>query len=699
MKNRSVSRGSLLICVLFAWALGCSDGESTIQGNNGGGDADADAMASDSMSSDTSADEDTAEPTIESLALEPQLLELTSANGSRPTGEFDVVATYSDGSESPYSEPVSYEIDDPNLGRIVEDLGDFTASGVAGGEATVTATPADSAFGPLTATVRVQYEQTIEGDNLPADYAQKFASSQADAAVGPDVVYPLDGAVMPQNVFPADIQWNRGAQGDLFKITLSKPGAEITAFIAHTGADFKNHWLVDDGAWNVLAQTEPGEPLSIRVERWLSAEDRTVHDDSDITMSFAPGSLAGTIYYWAVQEGRIKRINDGSGTAESFMPTPPLDRTDTARCVGCHAVSNSGRYMVGRLGGGDNIGAIFDLTKDLTGNPPPTEYPLANDGSNWWFASWKPDDSRIAVSRRVPNVGDGLYILDPATGQFVTPQTGALPQTNVTHPAWAPDNSLITYVSEANEWGAGHTQGNLSVVDVQGADSFGAPRQLKTAAEVNNAPNAYPGGSAISYPTWSPDAQYIAFAHGDGGRSDRHHAALYIMKRDGTGVARLNNANQGLQTDYNFQPSFSPFEEGGYYWLSFLSRRSYGNAEVGNRGMAPQPPQIWVTAIEKNPSPGSDPSQVSYWLPGQNPRSSSISADWAPQACRPDGESCSVGSQCCSGECTPDSDGNQVCSPTPEDRCREFGETCNASSDCCSETALCLGNACVQSGG
>jgi hypothetical protein len=697
MSLRRICIGLLASAFVMLSVVGCTDSEVNVRNN---GDGDSDATASDTKDESDTSEPDTSEPTLDSLAIEPQLLELTSTEGSRPTGDFDIIATYSDGSEENYRGAVEFDMDNPNLGYIDEDVGDFTASGVAGGEATVTATPLDvPGFEPMTATVRVQLEYTVEGPNLPADYAQKFGSSQVDAAAGPNVVYPLDGVVMPQNVYPADIQWTRGVQNDVFKITLSKSGATVEAFVAHTGTDFQNHWLVAEEPWNALAQTEPGEPLAIRVERWIAAEDRTVRDERDLSMTFAPGSLAGSIYYWAVQEGRIKRIDDGSGTADSFMPTPPFDKDNSERCVGCHSVSNSGRYMVGRLGGGDNIGAIFDLTKDLTGDPPPTEYPLTSDGANWWFSSWSPDDSRVAVSRRIPGVGDGLFILDPLTGQFVTPQTGSLPQTNVTQPAWAPDDSLIAYVSNANEWGAGHTQGDLSVVPVQGQDSFGAPQVLKTAADVNNAPTAHPGGNTISYPTWTPDAQFVAFAHGDGGRSDRHNAALYIMKRDGTGVARLNNANQGLQTDYNFHPNFSPFEEGGYYWLSFLSRRPYGNGEVGNLGQSPQPPQIWVTAIEKNASPGSDPSQVAYWLPGQAPRSSSISADWAPQACRPDGDACSVGSQCCSGECTPNASGDQVCSPTPPDNCREEGETCNATSDCCSETARCLANACIEVGG
>ena len=72
--------------------------------------------------------------------------------------------------------------------------------------------------------------------------------------------------------------------------------------------------------------------------------------------------------------------------------------------------------------------------------------------------------------------------------------------------------------------------------------------------------------------------------------------------------------------------------------------------------------QIWVTAIRDDAAPGTDPSSVPYWLPGQNTQSANISAYWAPRACRPDGESCSVGTECCGGDCRPPAGGGDpVC--------------------------------------
>ncbi|MBZ0115718.1 MAG: hypothetical protein K8H88_01895 [Sandaracinaceae bacterium] len=76
-------------------------------------------------------------------------------------------------------------------------------------------------------------------------------------------------------------------------------------------------------------------------------------------------------------------------------------------------------------------------------------------------------------------------------------------------------------------------------------------------------------------------------------------------------------------------------------------------------------------------------------------RPRNISAYWAPRACRPDGEGCSVGSECCGGDCRPNMDGVLVCAPPPPDQCRMVNQTCSSDEDCC-EGLVCFGNVCVM---
>lgn len=645
----------------------------------------------DGSSIDTGTRADAGDPRdrdVVSIVVEPPTAELVSIDGSMPEQTFTVVATLRDGTTRAAFAPL-FELDSREIGDIDAAGGLFVANGIIGGTATVTASVL-GASGTLaaTATVTVRLERTVLVPGAPADAATRFGGATVtDPARAADIVYPLDGAVMPQNVYPAEVQWLLGVAGDLFRVTLSKPHVSIVGYLLHDGAAFRNGWLVDEAAWRSLAQTDPDDTARITVDRWEAATGEVI-GSTPVSTRFARAALAGSIYYWDIEAGRIVRINDGTATREAIMPSPPV-ALDGARCVGCHTVSTSGRYMAGRLGGGENIGAVFDLTSDLTGDPPPTMFPIGGSSIHWWFSSWSPDDTRMVITT-LESSARALRFMDPFAGVDV-PVTGALP-TNATHPAWSPDGGSIAYVTNVNTWGGAFVAGDVAVIPVTG-DSVGAPVVIHTGASLAG---SSPPGVADSYPTWTPDSARIAFGHGSGCRSEDQHGALYIMARDGSGVVRLDRANGS--GDANFQPRFSPFDSGGYFWLSFLSRRDYGNTIAGTRGRAFQ--QIWVTAIGTAPAAGGDPSEVPYWLPGQNTASRNISAYWAPRPCRPDGEACSVGSECCGGDCRPGTDGALVCSPPPPERCRRRNETCSTDADCCEGMDLtCLSNVCINAPG
>lgn len=616
-----------------------------------------------------------------SIAIEPALAELLSVNGSMPEQQFAVVGTYSDGTTGSVPAP-AFTIDVVSMGSIDPDSGQFRANGVIAGNATVSVEiPSATNISPATASLLVKIEKTDIDPAIVGDPAGLFVVPPIDDSVrAAEIVYPLNGVVMPQNVFPPDVQWLRGTEGDVYRIVVRKPSLTVTQYLQHSGVAFGNHWQVDIDAWRSIAQSDPNAVSTITVDRWEAATMEVI-SSPPIDMTIARAAVSGTVYYWDIQRGRVVQIDDGTNVPIEFMPTPQQG------CVGCHSVSSSGRYMAGRLGGGQNVGAVYDLTQDLSVAVPPTVFPITNN-FQWWFSSWNPDDTRLVVSDLEGANGTGrMRFFEPTSG--VEAAMAGVTPTGISQPAWSPDGNTIAYVSEANNWGGQMTSGNISTVDMSVVDTIGPAQLIHAGSDLNL---DVPGGTSDSYPSWTPDSAKIAFGHGNSARSENGRSALYIMNPDGTDVSRLNNAVGGAMADDNFQPRFSPFESGGYYWLSFLSRRNYGNSEVGTNGAGLQ--QIWVAAVKVGSLPGEDPSFVPYWLPGQRTSSRNISAYWAPRACRDDGDECSVGAQCCSGDCRPDGEGTFVCTPPDPNLCNEVNQSCATDNDCC-EGLGCSFNICL----
>lgn len=609
---------------------------------------------------------------VVAVTVTPTSAVLVSTNGSTVSQTFVIQATYGDGTtRTPTSAVVS--VDPPVLGDVRGST--FVANGRVGGPGRVIA-DVDGVRGEASVVVRLEQQTILPG--TPTTAPALFTNLIVDPAREARVLYPLHGAVMPQNVPPAEIQWERSAPGDVFRVTLSKPNVTALVYNGTAVAGFRRSLVVDVDGWRRIAQSEPDAWATITVDRWIAATGEAIAG-TPVEVRFARAALLGAIYYWDIARGRIVRIDDGTTTRDEFMPSPQLG------CIGCHTVSPSGRYLAGRLGGGENVAAVYDLTADLRTAPPPTQFPVTSTTVRWWFSSWSPDESRLVVSVNEQGGGRALAFVDPVRGQYVAPASGALPTGAVTQPAWSRDGTAIAYIGDANTWGGEASTGSLYVLPVTGPDAVGAPRRIVTGTTTMGAP----AGASTSYPTWSPDSQWLAFAHGTSSRSESGQSALYLVRRDGQGLVRLDNASGGAQAVLSFQPRFSPFVQDGYFWLTYLSRRDYGNESAGTRGSARQ--QLWVSAIKINPQPGEDPSEVGYWLPGQDTQSLNIAADWAARACLADSEVCAVDAECCSGECDTQSGGTPVC--VPLSMCRALGEACQASEQCC-DGQLCVGGTC-----
>lgn len=612
-------------------------------------------------------------PAFASLSIEPAQA-MVQVDGKPTTKTFTVYGNLPDGSRSGpltgrWTAPVS------SIGSIDTNTGVFTAGGEVGGSLDLTVEVIDNGNRiTQVITVQVNVNREIVVSGTPADAATKFAGKTPidDAAKSARILYPRNGAAMPQNVFAPDVQWEeRGATGDLYRIHISKPNFETYVYSAYSGAAYKFDWLVDASVWRGVTQGNVDQDTTLTVDRYEAAT-QNVYTSGPVKMHFVKGALLGSIYYWEIQNanfGRVMRIDDGTNSRVQLIATPPTTPRDNSNCMGCHAVSRDGRYLFGRLGGDVNYGAIFDLTKDLSTNPAPVEYPINGTLPLVFFASFSPDSSRLITS-----LTGGMSLVDAKTGKTLPLGAGstALPTTGATYPSWSPDGKSVAFTSEANNRGDALTAGNLSILPVTGADTFGAAQRIHTASSIT-------GMTMDAYPSWSPDSKWIAFHNGRNARSNDNDAngALMLIAPTGGTPIQLTKAVGGTGRSNVFIPNFSPFTTSGYYWLTFLSRQPYGNSKAGTLTRNNQ--QVWVTAVKVNPAPGEDPSEVAYWLPGQDTVQSNISAYWAPRACRQDAEACTNDSQCCGGVCQ-----NGKCAAPPVNACRTDYQGCGSDAGCCS---------------
>jgi WD40-like Beta Propeller Repeat len=617
----------------------------------------------------------------------------------------------------------TWTLDVAGLGTI-DGTGLFTATGLLGGQAHVTA-QVGSATGSTLLTVVLQLSDN-PGNVPPATQMQLQGGGTADAAF--KWLYPYDGTVFPRGLAAPVLQF-AGTAPDATLVQVSFSSLSYTGFY---GASNPGAVTLSPQLWQTITESASGsDTVKVSITKISSGQ---VTGPITEGWTIAQGSLKGTVYYnsyssqlvgGGVSNGAVLSIKPG-GNAQLL-----IGGQAEGQCTVCHAVSADGSTLIAaHPTPAQNNAYLSSSAYDLKNNA--MQVYEQDTSADYAFGGLYPDGSLFmslatfassndADYPQAPNVPGTQGVVHPA--QLIETATGAvLPATgwdgvvsNSVTPMFSPDGTMIAFTHY--DTGQGHTLATMSFTL--------ATHTFAGLKDVASDPNNF-----LCWPAFSPDTEWLVYqtdnradygtwnsANSPPGTFDAQ-GDLYVVHLPSNTTARLDSVDGytsgqlylpygTVEATLNFEPTVLPVAVGGYYWVVFTSRRDYGNTIVTSDQEDQPRKKLWVAALDidnpEHPSTSAhDISHPAFYLPGQEEVAGNSRGFWALDPCQANGTDCLTGDQCCSGFCrqTTGADGGPAfeCVTTPSGCSQEY-EKCAQTSDCCacadSAPSQCIGGYCA----
>jgi hypothetical protein len=560
--------------------------------------------------------------------------------------------------------------------------------------------------------------------SLDAATAQKL--TQGGTGTAGTLLYPYDGTVFPVGLLPPLMQWSGQSAADGVYLHLK---SKFYDYQGCFGANANSQLAIPDAAWATAGTQSLGadDPLSIDV---VTISGGTVSAPLHETVKFALGKLKGDLFYntytspQANNNGAVMRLHIGAATPEVLLTDTGL--SPFGPCWSCHSLSANGAVLVAQhhqYPGGPYSSASFNLAANSGASPPATVQIMSStaemglgavypDGSKVLTMGSPGDSTQNPVFPDAP--GNVPAMIGPATTKLLDTATGQqypLTGWNVQYakmPSFSPDGSMVVF-----NW---HEDSNGHSLAVANFDNNA--NVMSNVKVIYKNDTLFPG-----WPWITPDNKEVVFVLGNTqdyvsgypGRVGIAASDLYVVDIETGNVRELARANgyaksgsptylpnPGRDEHLEFFPTISPIAEGGYFWVFFTSRRTYGNSITQAVDDATTK-KIWVSAYNiRSGDIIQDPSNPPFYLPGQEATSGNIRAFAALEPCHKDGDSCESGVDCCNGHCYQGSCGlpppppppppNE---PPPPPACSKIDERCATAKDCCDATAQCINHFCT----
>jgi hypothetical protein len=645
----------LAACALSA-TLGCSSSAGVAAPSDSGAAPDG-----------TTADA----PSTVTLRVDPPDVALTlPLGGTAPTGSYRVLEKAS---------PEAAEVD-VTADAVVSILDDATIATIAGGTISMVAHGGTTGYSVTShgATATATLHVKLVGDVFAAGFdptkkaAFDAATIDPTGASQPKIEYPLDGAVVPQNLPPMEAQWSAGGDSTAYRVRLSAPSVDVAFYTTARESTAS----VD--TWKLVLASAAGGKLAHVVEG-LGATG--LHVSAKASLSVARDRIDDSaVFFWESSSGSMKVLDIGSGKLSALPVTGSAYAPGSATtCVACHTVSRDGTrfaYTSGSFGLG-TLKASDDKTTFTAKIEPGTK---VTPGFKWTYGAFNPDEvaapPALLVTKADTNAQNApghvrLAFVDPETGAEIASNAdtwlAAFPAgigRDLLQPDWSSSGVVVFTAYDSEKANPDATQvlkkGYVrdlgddaiasSIVEASVAWDATAKRFVLGAPKVIvSAPLApYDAAETDVLPQLSPDDKFVAFTRSDGWwpirlQSDAVNGTgrLALVRRSDGTVLELTTAS-GPPNSNSTWPQWAPTVGKDYAWVAFSSERPYGHRMA--KGVAlpaaciPQGralcKNMWITAIDlKSAVTGTaDPSQVPFWIPGQIALASAVSPRWTKSA-------------------------------------------------------------------